>query len=281
MPAPHKSFGSASIYPECFMPVKPLALVLSAKNSNYATFGHCASCGTGHGLPAKLATPYGHQLIQQLTTSKRLDYKASTPEANPNFSTAYLFGKARGQMFGILLCRHPDGTYGLLYAFSGQYNGHWLIKGWVPPLFEVSQFDRLCIPVDKEIKALGAEMENLTPDSTKWKKCREARKSLSQQLMKQIHSLYEISNFKKEKKSIFKIFRSKKGIPTGAGDCCAPKLLNYAACNNLDPISLAEFYWGQENLSKTREHGKFYSACQEKCQPMLGFMLCGLPKINH
>ena len=67
MPAPHKSFGSASIYPECFMPVKPLALVLSAKNSNYATFGHCASCGTGHGLPAKLATPYGHQLIQQLT----------------------------------------------------------------------------------------------------------------------------------------------------------------------------------------------------------------------
>jgi len=67
-------------------------------------------------------------------------------------------------------------------------------------------------------------------------------------------------------------------IPTGAGECCAPKLLNYAALNGLKPVGLSEFYWGKENKSGTRQHKQFYPACVEKCQPILGFMLCGAEK---
>jgi tRNA pseudouridine32 synthase/23S rRNA pseudouridine746 synthase len=67
----------------------------------------------------------------------------------------------------------------------------------------------------------------------------------------------------------------------GVGECCAPKLLNYAALNGLKPLGLSEFYWGKENKSGTRKHGEFYPACAEKCQPILGFMLCGIKERNN
>ena len=93
--------------------------------------------------------------------------------------------------------------------------------------------------------------------------------------MKKLHDLYELQNFKGEKKPLAEFFKDTNGIPTGAGDCCAPKLLNHAARNNLRPLGIAEFYWGKTNHSNTREHSQFYSCCVSKCQPILGFMLCG------
>ena len=57
--------------------------------------------------------------------------------------------------------------------------------------------------------------------------------------------------------------------------CCAPKLLNQAALAGLAPLSLAEFYFGRENRSQTRQHGRFYAPCTDKCSALLGFMLCG------
>ena len=101
------------------------------------------------------------------------------------------------------------------------------------------------------------------------------RKLLSQNLMKEIHSLYNISNFRGETMPLNDIFIG-NGIPTGTGDCCAPKLLNEAARRRFIPKGLLEFYWGKENPSKTRQHGHFYTSCIDKCQPILGFMLCGL-----
>ena len=59
------------------------------------------------------------------------------------------------------------------------------------------------------------------------------------------------------------------------GDCCAPKLINFAAKNKLEPISIAEFYWGQENASGSKKHLHFYGSCEEKCGPILGRMLYG------
>ena len=90
--------------------------------------------------------------------------------------------------------------------------------------------------------------------------------------------LYSLSNFKDETVSLREAFCVDKGMPTGAGDCCAPKLLNYAAKNHLKPLSLSEFYYGRENKSGSRQHKTFYSCCEEKCQPILGFLLCGLDK---
>ena len=88
--------------------------------------------------------------------------------------------------------------------------------------------------------------------------------------------LYQLQNFKGDQHSILNVFYEDRGIPTGSGDCCAPKLLHAAAQNGLTPLGLTEFYFGKENKSSTRYHKEFYPGCKNKCQPILGYMLCGL-----
>lgn len=91
--------------------------------------------------------------------------------------------------------------------------------------------------------------------------------------MKDIQALYNLTNFRGETRSLTDIFPT-IGIPTGTGECCAPKLLNHAALNGLTPLGLSEFYFGKESKSGEKQHGVFYPACAEKCQPILGFLLC-------
>lgn len=64
--------------------------------------------------------------------------------------------------------------------------------------------------------------------------------------------------------------------PGGTGDCCAPKLLQYAYSQGLKPICMAEFWWGPSPKSEVRHHGQFYPACRGKCKPVLTWMLQGL-----
>ena len=69
---------------------------------------------------------------------------------------------------------------------------------------------------------------------------------------------------------IFK--HSSNGIPpSAAGECAAPKLLQYAIKHQLEPIALTEFWWGKSN--KEREHNICYPACSNKCRPILEYML--------
>jgi hypothetical protein len=191
-------------------------------------------------------------------------------------ATDYLYGEARGKMFGVLVCRTREGSFTTLKAFSGQYNGQWELEGWVPPLFDVQDFKNLNNPVERQIKALGREAMKKISDKSCYDNILQQRKQLSQQLMKDIHALYILHNFKGEHCSLFDQFPQGRGIPTGTGDCCAPKLLNYAAIHKLQPLGLAEFYWGKTNKSSSRHEGQFYLACEDKCGPILGFLLCGL-----
>lgn len=61
--------------------------------------------------------------------------------------------------------------------------------------------------------------------------------------------------------------------PTGAGECCAPKLIAQAYSLGLRPVSLAEFYYGENPLSGEKVHKQFYEPCDEKCAPLLPAML--------
>ena len=60
--------------------------------------------------------------------------------------------------------------------------------------------------------------------------------------------------------------------PSGTGECCAPRLLNYANANALTPIALAEFWYGASPKGEIRHHGQYYEPCQAKCIPILGAM---------
>ena len=237
--------------------------------------GFCKQCGCTHILPAGLAEKEAKELMNLLKQHQRIDFQHPRT-ATETTATDYLYGKARGKMFGVLVCETQQGTHQTLKAFSGQYNGMWEVDGWVPPLFNVGQFWELLTPIEREIKERGRTLLTLASGSPQYQKVQQQRKKLSQVLMKEIHSLYHLHNFQNKQCSLAEVVGPHTGIPTGTGDCCAPKLLNYAAVNNLKPIGLAEFYWGKANKSATRSQGAFYPPCTDKCGPILGFLLCGI-----
>ncbi|MEO1432523.1 MAG: pseudouridine synthase [Cyanobacteria bacterium J06633_8] len=101
---------------------------------------------------------------------------------------------------------------------------------------------------------------------------KQQRKETSRKLQSQMHAAYTIMNFLGNSSSLEQLMP--QGLPTGTGDCCTPKLLHYAATHNLKPLAIAEFWWGKSTQDKIP--GKFYGACIERCQPLMGFLLSGL-----
>lgn len=107
---------------------------------------------------------------------------------------------------------------------------------------------------------------------------KQARKQKSNQLQDLLFEQYTFLNANQEIASLKSIFQDTPLLvpPSGAGDCAAPKLLHFAFKNQLQPIALAEFWWGASPPSEVRKHGVFYPACKGKCEPILGHMLQGL-----
>jgi tRNA pseudouridine32 synthase/23S rRNA pseudouridine746 synthase len=103
---------------------------------------------------------------------------------------------------------------------------------------------------------------------------REKRRNLSNHLQKKIFEHYTFKNAELEERDLYSIF---EGLPpAGAGECAAPKLLQFAYQNDLKPIAMAEFWWGESPKSEVRKHKQFYPSCRGKCEPILGHMLKGL-----
>jgi len=103
---------------------------------------------------------------------------------------------------------------------------------------------------------------------------KEERKTKSALLQQKLFQQYAFLNRAGELKSLGTIFEGNP--PASAGECAAPKLLHYAFQNQLKPIALAEFWWGQSPKSEIRQHGLFYPACTGKCKPILAHMLHGM-----
>lgn len=104
------------------------------------------------------------------------------------------------------------------------------------------------------------------------------RRTKSEQLQNVLFKNYVVNNARGESKDIATIFhqRFNRLPPGGTGDCCAPKLLQYAFLNGLKPVCMAEFWVGQSPQGEVRHHGHFYPACRSKCLPLMEFMLQGL-----
>ena len=238
--------------------------------------GYCQRCGKHHALQQGGSREAALALMAELEEKGRIDLHAADHEANPHHSLDYLYGPALGQMFGVLEYQAPDGSRGVLRAFSGQYNGQWQVEGWAPPLFAEELWQETNYDTERQIKAIGRRIEQLATNDPQRLELIQERKTISQQLMKDLHGVYRLTNFRGETKSLKDVFLGQGGIPTGTGDCCAPKLLNHAARQKLIPLGISEFYIGRQNRSQTKQHGAFYPSCTGKCQPILGFLLCGL-----
>ena len=110
------------------------------------------------------------------------------------------------------------------------------------------------------------------------KELREERKQRSAALQQWIFEQFRMLNAHGEEKNLYTIFDEllEQLPPAGAGECAAPKLLQYAYQHQLEPIAMAEFWWGDSPKGEIRRHGQYYPACKHKCEPILGFMLQGL-----
>lgn len=158
-----------------------------------------------------------------------------------------------GKMLGVLVVEG-----GFLAAFSGTLCRRSTLPYFVPPVFDLhgTYFEQ----EEAEISLLPKGDERI-----------RRSQALQQWLFEQYHLL----NANGESASLLDIFADKTP-PAGAGDCCAPKLLQYAYRNRLRPLCMGEFWMGRSPKGEIREEGHFYPACQHKCKPILTWMLQGL-----
>ena len=140
---------------------------------------------------------------------------------------------------------------------------------------EKSKFNKLKKSCKEQVEEVQLKLDTYYQHVNELK---QLRKIQSAQLQKRIFDNYLFLNIKGKTKSATAIFQETdaKVPPAGAGDCCAPKLLQYAFQNRLKPIAIAEFWWGPSPKKEIRKHGYFYPACKSKCEPILGHMLKGL-----
>ena len=111
---------------------------------------------------------------------------------------------------------------------------------------------------------------------------KQHRKAMSEALQERIFRLFVVRNALGERRDLVEVFKPLGTLPpAGAGECCAPRLLNYAYNNDLHPVCMAEFWWGASPVGEVRHHGHFYPACRSKCKPILDFMLQGLDVENN
>lgn len=107
---------------------------------------------------------------------------------------------------------------------------------------------------------------------------KEERHRRSVALQMRLFRAFQMRNALGETRDLCDIFRETPQAipPAGAGECAAPKLLQYAYLNGFEPLAMAEFWWGNSPKGELRRHGHFYPACRGKCLPILTFMLQGL-----
>ena len=179
-----------------------------------------------------------------------------------------------GKMFGVLIYNGEliNGENGVNYlaAFSAKLDGSYYHEGFVPPVYAMTD------------EPIGTSKEE------------------SRRLQKLLFANYNFVNGKGETKNLLEIFKDEKVVspdewfgkelkservkelkseripPSGAGECCAPKLLQYALTHGITPLALAEFWVGAPSRTEIRQEGAFYAPCSGKCVPILKHVLEGL-----
>ena len=123
-------------------------------------------------------------------------------------------------------------------------------------------------PFDIKLKEAQSRLEAL----------KEKRRSDSEALQTWLFSNFRLLNARGESRNLIEIFADTptRIPPSGAGECCAPKLLQAAYLQGWHPEAIAEYWYGKPKSGEVRVHGCHYPACRGKCLPVLRWMLQGL-----
>ena len=141
--------------------------------------------------------------------------------------------------------------------------------------YQKAEFKRLERYWKEQISEIKTEMECF---SSRIEALKAERRNRSAALQQKLFQQFNFLNAKGETKNLCAIFEEtvQKTPPAGAGECAAPKLLQYAYLSGLSPIAMAEFWWGESPKTEIRHHGYYYPSCRGKCEPILRHMLQGL-----
>lgn len=189
-------------------------------------------------------------------------------------STTY----SKGKMFGVLVVKSSKNELGYLCAYSGKLNGNQFPEIFVPSVFDLFGEEQFLSEGMMGLSEIGKQIDRLIQEKEANEEIeilRNQRKNKSIQLQKKLFEHYVFSNKEREEKSLIDIFQdyANRKPASGAGECAGPKLLQFAFENEMEALGLAEFWWGKTGFTKGREQGQFYPACEEKCRPILSFML--------
>ena len=241
---------------------------------------HLHPLHTNIGQPERFTYPFAYEPhpLCRLAADEVQKYIAAHPDIREDAD--------RGKMLGVLVVEEslsPDpspsreGRLGYLAAYSGLLAGRNDWAYFVPPIYDAQQPDGYFKTKEREISLLHQAPLPLEGDRGRL---------MSQDLQTWLFHQYQLLNARGEVKDLVDIWQSYYSRPKlrqkfplppgGTGDCCAPKLLQYAYQQGLKPVCMAEFWWGRPTKEELRQHLNFYPACRGKCKPILTWMLQGL-----
>jgi tRNA pseudouridine32 synthase/23S rRNA pseudouridine746 synthase len=226
-------------------------------------------------LPTEFTDPFNYtpHPLCKLAADEVMCYINTHPEWHDELQ--------QGKMFGVLVVKNSMGQLGFLAAFSGLLNKQNSLPYFVPAVYDMlnpnghfKTEERAISLINAHIKEL--EAENTSSSSEEILELKKERKRRSETLQNWLFEQFVMLNSRGERKNLIEIFQGQQKQhmpPGGAGECAAPKLLQYAFLNKLQPIAMAEFWWGNSPKNEERIHGHFYPACEQKCRPILNYML--------
>ncbi len=250
-------------------------VVVRPKSLDAICFGYCEDCEEVHELHLGASQEYALDVLQKMQNEGRMDFEVFAEEADPKFKLKKLFPGDRGHMFGVMECHNEAGETVWLKAYSSLPGGYRKVPGWVPMILSDQDFNEVVAPQQPKIRQLTRRIEQLDKNALGRPKLIEERQQISRELQTQLHFLYVFHNQKGEARTMKEAWFGHQGIPGGVGECCGPKLLTHAAKNHLKPISVAEFFWGDKNKEGEWLKPRFRICCSARCQPIMGFLLCG------
>lgn len=199
--------------------------------------------------------------------------------------------KNQGVMLGVLVCRNSDGNEVSLVTNSG--NAKKLLCDdfcnmvVVPPIASNEEIERALSDNDRKIHEITEKLEsaqNQQPSILTDSDLQHLRKQRDLLCARSLEKVYDLYNFHcidskiRSLKEICSEYNGGKLPPTGTGDCCAPKLFDYAFANNLVPLSLAETAYpvvsgGTGSAACVKTDLLLTSPCDERCGILLPAML--------
>lgn len=191
--------------------------------------------------------------------------------------------------------RSPQGSPHevVLFACSGQLGGLWEPRGWAPSLLNHQRVAGQSWRTQRDLHRLTSRIKRaqLISDQSEVVRLKQLRRERSRVHARELHDETWLTPLKGSPVSLSDYWPH---ASVGVGECCAPKLLCWAAQLGVIPSGLVEFQFVSHDhllsslpksspraqLINTLEVSQgalsFYTPCEPRCQPILPFLL-GLP----